>query len=286
MTDVPFVHSTALWDESIAPAGPLIAFSELPRGRCPVVTGTFTINYVIEGTERYLIGGRETQVSAGELLLIEPGTCATATLAGSGVTRGISIYLPVRERGMSAIDQGLMQGFRSRADRSPLGPLLIALRDRLAIEPRLGPLQTDRSVAAVSSAFDVTVRQLADQAMRIDAARPDTRRRRLQQVHNARDYLLSHLRRAVPLAELAGEVGMSQFHLARCFAAVYGSPPSQFHSAARIAAAADELERELADVTELAAKFGFSDRSSFARAFRRETGRYPAAWRRKSQAGS
>jgi AraC-like DNA-binding protein len=110
----------------------------------------------------------------------------------------------------------------------------------------------------------------------IAARKPATQRDLLQRVHRARDYLLSHPGRAVSLAELARFAGLSQFHLTRTFAAVFGLPPLRFHSVARLAAAERALRSGKVSIADAAALFGFSDRSSFARAFRRERGVYPS----------
>lgn len=171
MTEIPFVHSTRLWDVSIAPSGPLVAFSELPRGRCPVVTGTFTVNYVIEGVERYMIGGREIQVSAGEQLLVEPGTIATASLTDSDTVRGISVYLPTLEGCVPQEDQTLMQGFRLRADQSAFGGIMMRLSNRLMADPMLSAAETKRAVLVASAAFEQTVSGLEARIAKLEGAK-------------------------------------------------------------------------------------------------------------------
>jgi AraC-like DNA-binding protein len=278
---VQCLHVTRHWQDSIAPADAIVAFSELGRGDCPVATRTFAINFVMEGTERYEFGGRVSQVEAGELLLVEPGATGRVSLPGGGTTRGLSIYLPAPAADSSvhssaSLDPDLIGQFRFRASASPFGRTLLAARKHLAAGRSLDEEACLALVTAAAAEFEMAQSGLVRDMASIEARKPSTRRDLLQRVHRARDYLLSHPGRAVSLRELARFAGMSQFHLTRTFAAVFGLPPLRFHSAARLAAAERALRSGKVSTGEAAALFGFSDRSSFSRAFRRERGVYPA----------
>lgn len=287
LSRAPFVHSTKLWEQSLAPAGPLLAFSELPRGRCPVDTETLSVNIVLEGEERYQVGDREYRVSAGEFLVLDPGTRAIATLAGAELVRGISVYLPqAAGRRSAGIDQSPTAGFRFRAPHHKLGRLLLALGRELAagVTPSVEAAAT--LIQAAEQGVDHLVAQTSAEMLRLSSRRPATRRHILQQIHIARDYLLAHRTRSVSLAELSVASGMSPFHLTRSFAAVFGMPPLRYHATARLNAANEALRTGRISSIDAFAHFGFSDRSSFARAFHNRFGIYPAVAARDAAAVS
>ncbi|MBL8965664.1 MAG: AraC family transcriptional regulator [Spirochaetaceae bacterium] len=85
-----------------------------------------------------------------------------------------------------------------------------------------------------------------------------------------------HEELSVPL--LAARAGYSIHHFTRLFAAQAGLSPSEWLQARRVAKAASLLAGG-AKVSDAAAECGFSDTTTFARAFRRETGLSPSAYR-------
>jgi AraC family transcriptional regulator len=84
---------------------------------------------------------------------------------------------------------------------------------------------------------------------------------------------------ALPLAALAAEVGLSTWHFARAFCAATGLPPHRFQTRRRIARAEALLAGTDRGVTEIALEVGYLSGQAFARAFLRETGTTPSAFR-------
>jgi AraC family transcriptional regulator len=82
------------------------------------------------------------------------------------------------------------------------------------------------------------------------------------------------------LHHLAAEAGLSPFHYLRTFRRVTGVTPHQFILRARLREAAARLVGERRKVIDVALDAGFGDISNFNRAFRREFGVAPEAYRR------
>lgn len=78
-----------------------------------------------------------------------------------------------------------------------------------------------------------------------------------------------------PVSELARLCGMSTRHLARAFSEENGHSISQHVRAASLARAQQMLAEGELSLKEIAAKLGFSSRSTFSVAYRRQTGRSP-----------
>ncbi len=81
------------------------------------------------------------------------------------------------------------------------------------------------------------------------------------------------------IARLAREVATSRTVLAVRFAELVGVPPALYLTRWRLQLAAELLVRGSAKLSSIAARVGYESEASFSRAFKRETGVAPAAWR-------
>jgi AraC-like DNA-binding protein len=86
--------------------------------------------------------------------------------------------------------------------------------------------------------------------------------------------------RAWTLEELAREAGTSRSVLAERFQALLGSPPMQYLTQWRMLLASNLLCRGNASLARVAEQVGYRTDTAFSRAFRREFGAPPAAWRK------
>ena len=80
---------------------------------------------------------------------------------------------------------------------------------------------------------------------------------------------------------LADRVGLSRSALHERFGQFTGHAPMQYLSRWRMQVAAGLLRHSAATVASIAQEVGYESEASFSRAFRRETGRPPATWRRE-----
>ena len=85
------------------------------------------------------------------------------------------------------------------------------------------------------------------------------------------------------LAELAREIASSRTVLVERFSQLVGVPPMLYLTRWRLQLAAEQLARGSAKVAAVGAQVGYESEAAFSRAFKRETGFSPAAWRRVRQ---
>ncbi len=83
------------------------------------------------------------------------------------------------------------------------------------------------------------------------------------------------------LEELARAAGSSRSVLAERFQQLVGSSPMQYLAQWRMLLATDLLRRSQAPLAQIAEQVGYQTDTAFSRAFRREFGEPPAAWRRR-----
>jgi len=88
------------------------------------------------------------------------------------------------------------------------------------------------------------------------------------------------------LDELARTIASSRSVLAERFARVVGVAPMQYLTRWRVQLAAERLVRGSTKVAAIGAQVGYDSEAAFSRAFKRETGQSPAAWRRSHRAAS
>lgn len=94
-----------------------------------------------------------------------------------------------------------------------------------------------------------------------------------------------HERPAHPwtLAALARATASSRSVLAERFSELVGVPPMLYVTRWRLQLAAEQLARSTTKVATIAARVGYASEAAFSRAFKRETGMSPAAWRRRKK---
>jgi AraC family transcriptional regulator len=93
----------------------------------------------------------------------------------------------------------------------------------------------------------------------------------------------SQLGTDITLEQLAGMVGMSQFHFARSFKKTTGQSAHRWLTARRIERAKILLQSSPLAVLEIAQEVGFQSQSHFGQIFRKWTGHSPKAWRKLSR---
>jgi AraC-like DNA-binding protein len=99
------------------------------------------------------------------------------------------------------------------------------------------------------------------------------------QVGRALALLHREPQRAWTVEELAREVALSRSALAERFAALVGEPPIQYLARWRLALAAQALRAGEDAIARVAERSGYESNAAFSRAFKREFGVAPAAWR-------
>jgi AraC-like DNA-binding protein len=107
----------------------------------------------------------------------------------------------------------------------------------------------------------------------------------LRDPHVSRALALMHAEPARPwtVDDLGREVGLSRSALAERFAHLIGEPPMQYLKSWRLALGARALKEGSEPVIHVAQKVGYESEAAFNRAFKREFGMPPAAWRRRSR---
>jgi AraC-like DNA-binding protein/effector-binding domain-containing protein len=107
----------------------------------------------------------------------------------------------------------------------------------------------------------------------------------LKQVQPVLAFAAGHLDEDLSLKALAGQAGLSVFHLHRLFSAAAGETPKQVTLRLRLDRAAAMLLTTEDTVLDVALSCGFQSHEAFCRAFRRRFATTPSAYRARGFAG-
>jgi AraC-like DNA-binding protein len=110
----------------------------------------------------------------------------------------------------------------------------------------------------------------------------------LRDRHVGRALALLHEQPAHPwtVDDLAHKAGLSRSALAQRFTTLIGTPPMEYLMRWRVLLASRRLRESRAPIIAIAGDVGYESEAAFNRAFKREFGLPPAAWRRQSAKGS
>lgn len=263
------------------------------------------LHYVIEGTLYCEVDGEPPiEVHAGELLLLPRNDNHILSNTPGQAPRDVTdLILPGPDGGLSRLHYGgggasthIICGYLGNEERR--NPLISTLprmlkvniaegasRDWVESSVRYGAQQLAQGILASSTIMARLSELLFVEAVRAYA---ETRERQdkdwlqgLQDPHVGRALAIMHDRLAHHWTadELAREVGVSRSVLAERFTQTVGEPPMRYLTQSRMQLARELLRQRRRSIPQIAVDVGYEAEAAFNRAFKREVGIPPAAWR-------
>jgi AraC-like DNA-binding protein len=274
-----------------------------PWGFAVAAHGNPSFHFVSEGRCRLEIAGEDRgELGAGDLVVLPRGPEHALRDAPGSATLWLDEILAdtppdasgrLRHGGDGALTELVCGGFvlDARSPRALLDALPEVIHVRATngeaapwVAATLALAGSAAASAAVGSA--AVLSRISDallaQALRVSLADVDpSRLAALRDAHIARAVQLIHDDPAHrwTVSELAGAVGYSRSAFASRFRELIAESPIAYATRTRLAVAASELDRPGASVGEVARRVGYTSESAFHRAFAREFGVTPGAYR-------
>jgi len=270
------------------------------RERLPRAESVLFFHFVAEGTCRMHAGGHEEVASAGDLIVflqdehqlmgsdlklppteVEPtvprGAVGTHLGGGGERTRFICGYMGYSRSLCRHLFDVLPPALRVPKAEG-LAPYLLTelLRTGLAESEDSRPGGVSMLAKLAELMFVDAMRRYVEALPTrgwIAGLRDPHIGRALALIHGAPD-------RAWTVDDLAREVALSRSAFAERFSELVGEPPMQYLVRWRLALAAQALRAGSEAITRIAERSGYDSDAAFSRAFKREFGVPPAAWRK------
>ena len=274
------------------------AFQVLPRH-------VITSHFVASGQMQLQVGDEVLNVRAGELVLLPHNDVHIfGSELGVAPISARDVIQPAPAGDLMRIVHGgdgemtqVLCGFLGT--NNSFGPLLSSLPSVLKLDLRATP-----SGSWIESSFRFAISQIAagrvgsttviaklsellfvEAVSHYIAGLPDDRQgwlAGLRDPHIGRALNLLHASpaKAWSAESLAAEVGMSRSGFAERFTTLVGQPPMQYLACWRMQLAGQRLRESRETIAQVGFSVGYESEAAFSRAFKREFGDSPAAWRR------
>jgi len=239
---------------------------------------TYTVGTILDtgaGGAEWMYRHKSYLVETGALMLMEPGELHVTTKVLFPASFRVLFMTP------SLVERA--------AKELGMGPSTPHLRVAQLYHPMLfrtfarlhACLERESTTLERQSRLVACLRLLFEQCAET-APTPSPLRHDRPAVQRARAYIRDYCADNITLDDLAAVAGLSQFHLARAFAAKFGLPPHAYQIRVRIERARELLAAGMPPA-DVAAEMGFSDQSHLTRHFKRILGVTPGQYIRAAK---
>jgi AraC-like DNA-binding protein len=246
------------------------------------------IKYVLSGSERYQLGGRTYEVSAGEYLVGLGAAAGSVLIDSREPVTGVCIdfgqdTLLGMASALSPEPEGLCGQLASvpvlklRSSDTRLGRLLQQTAPALARQPLAGQDIGPDLFFALAEQLILDQQQVYAQLKRLPGLQPATNAECYRRLAEARAYIARNCCQPLRIRDMARACALSEYHFIRLFRLAFGQTPYQYLLEQRIAAAEAWLRIGEAPA-EVAFRCGFADLPSFSKAFKQRRGLAPSRY--------
>jgi AraC family transcriptional regulator len=250
----------------------------------------FSIKYVLEGCEHYVINGRPYDVRGGEYLLANHACAGRVRIDSKTVVKGVCINLSpallgavlsshlVPDSPYPDMDKGGFFGSdhflenKYTAKGSQLGQALEAVGRRLTLAPeQVHDLDQD-FYCTLAERIVADHHPILAQLYGIRTVKQETRKDLYRRVCRGKAFLEENYAEKISVARMAQEAALSEYHFLRLFKAAFSATPQQYLIRVRLSKACEMLRSGHFSATEVAFATGFSDASHFSHCFKKQFG--------------
>ena len=255
----------------------------------------FEFFYVITGKSLHILDGKEELISAGDMVLLEPGSTHGLEKA---VTEQFEIYnciflpeLIENRRTMLKNVKGFMEfmylepfkkGFNKLHLSGPVNLKALILLEELLNEYEKKPRGYETAIKIMLSDLLVTlVRFNEKQKAELPASKSDGLNKQASAIMKSIEYIDSHFKQEISLDDISlNKTGITKEYYCNIFKKVTGKTFTEYINSLRIEYAAKLLSGTNKPITEIAYESGFNDLSYFNRVFKSAKGISPGSFRK------
>ena len=259
------------------------------------------LKYVISGEEQYEVHNRNYKVKQGGCLVINEdrmvdvhvkkseqpvlGICISLdnNLLNDVYTNSLLPEEKLIDNG-STVPSDEINFFESVFDA---GDILCNYLESLALNQSQETgkifLPTEEIFFGIARHLLLSQMKIRKESVRIDAMRPATRMELFKLIDKARQKIEDHPAADVPIASMAAEVCMSEYHFFRTFKQVMGISPNQYRMKVKVEKAKQLLLETKLPLHEIADATGFVDIQNLSKTFKKYFSVPPGKFRNQYQ---
>lgn len=272
----------------------LINYSVLNEFYSPSPYRSFSIKYVVDGTELYSVNGNKYLVKNQQYLLANKFSEGFVEVDSEKSVTGICIdvapdilsevvasYLKP-DTNISDIELDSFFNTNSflenkyNANQTHLGQFMIGLESVFQNNQNLDLNLTKEFYYTLSEKIVMDHIPIFKQFQKISTVKTITKKELLRKVINGKNYIDSFYTNCLEIELIAKEVGLSEYHFFRLFKLVFGISPHQYIIQKRLQFAKQMIENEKPCLSNLAILAGFADIQSFSKSFKKQFGYSPS----------
>ncbi len=272
----------------------LVNYSVLSEFYSPSPFRSFSVKYVVEGSELYSVNGNKYVIKNKQYLLANKFSEGYVEVDSKKSVTGICIdvsptilseviasYL---QPGTPVSDLELDVFFNSpnflenkyNAAETHVGRFMRELEDVLI---RNSASDSDFNKEFYYSLSEKIVEDhipVFKQLQNINAIKAETKKDLLRKLLKGKCYIEHYFNSLINIEEIAKDCGLSEYHFFRLFKSAFGASPHQYLIYQRLNFARQLLEKDRPSISTLAFASGFSDIHSFSKAFKKHFGYSPS----------
>ncbi len=234
---------------------------------------TYVIGTIVEGCEKFQLGGATLRAGPGDMCFVNPDTVHDGEPDGFGYAYRM-IYPSVELIRQTAQD---LTGRTPRGTLSFPAPVVRDPETSRAFAAAHWAMQQKKAALEIDEAMLGVLALILARHVKLDPEEKPAEER--SAVTRVRDYLTANVAENVDLATLSAITGLSRSHLIRAFKRSTGLTPHAFLVDQRIRLARRLLANGEAPVS-VAAACGFADQPHMTRAFKARIGVTPGVYAR------
>ncbi|MBL7910145.1 MAG: helix-turn-helix transcriptional regulator [Bacteroidia bacterium] len=255
---------------------------------------SFSIKYVSEGKETYIVNGKRYEVSDRHYLLANNHSEGSVLVDSKTLVKGICI--DVSPSIISDVTAGLIDPGQLNNDiridtflnsssffenvypssTTHLGKFIEKYEKQIILSHKENTILSNEFYFQLAERIIKDHIPILKQLQNIKAVKPETRKMILYKLMCGKEIMDSSFLKTNYVAEIAKEIGLSEYHFFRLFKCVFGVSPNKYLINKRMNYAMEMLKNGNVTVLDVALLCSFPDGFSFSKSFKKHFGESPS----------